>query len=123
MLTKKRIKKVLIVDDNEDMARCLADMVDFFGIPSQTACDGNEAIELLKKSDFSLIIADSIMPKVSGFTLLKYVKKYYPKIPVAIISTRDSEVTQGMVVRDKPDFYLPKPFTTANIETLLRQIK
>lgn len=122
MLTKKKAKTALIVDDNENMAKCLADMVDVFGIECQTASDGNEAIELLKKNEFSLIIADSNMPKVSGFTLLKYIKKNYPKIPVAIISTRDSEVTQGMVVRDKPDFYLPKPFTTADIEKLLKKI-
>jgi CheY-like chemotaxis protein len=122
MLIKKGTKKVLIVDDNENMAKCLADMVDVFEIPCQTAADGNEAIELLKKNKFSLIIADTNMPKVSGFTLLKYIKKNYPKIPVAIISTRNSEVTQGMVVRDKPDFYLPKPFTMADIETLLKRI-
>jgi DNA-binding response OmpR family regulator len=122
MKIKTKTRRVLIVDDNEPMAKCLAEMVDIYGVPCDTAKDGEEAIECLKKDAYALIIADSSMPRISGFTLLKYVRKYYPHLKVAIISTRNSEVTQGMVVRDMPDYYLPKPFKTKDIEELLANI-
>lgn len=122
MATPTKGGKVLIVDDNEHMAKCLADMVDFFRVPCETVSDGSEAIERLKHEDYSLVIADTRMPKISGFTLLKYIKKNYPETPVAIISTRNSQVTQGMVVKDGPDFYLPKPFKSAEIERILSQV-
>ena len=122
MSIKTKIKKILVVDDNAKMAKCLADMVDYFGLPCHTACNGEEAIEMIKKDDYALVIADTNMPKVSGFSLLRYIKENYPKIPVAMISTKNSEATQGMVMRDMPDFYLPKPFKTSDIEELLSAI-
>jgi two-component system, NtrC family, response regulator PilR len=122
MSNKIKKKKVLVVDDNENMARCLADMVDIFGVSCEIACDGEEAITRLRNQDFALIIADTKMPKMSGFTLLKHVRENHPDTQVAIISTSDSDTTQGMVVRDMPDFYLPKPFKTADIENLLSRI-
>ena len=122
MLFKTKTKNVLVVDDNANMAKCLADMVEIYGLPCVTANDGDEAIKLIKSEKFSLIIADTNMPKISGFSLLKYVKKNFPKIPVALISTRNSEMTQDVVVKYKPDYYLAKPFKTSDIENLLSQI-
>jgi CheY-like chemotaxis protein len=123
MKIKTKLKKILIVDDNQFMARCLAEMADIFGIVSEIASDGDEAIEMLKRGSYSLVIADTNMPKISGFTLMKHIRDNYPHIKVAIMSTMNSETTQGMVVRDMPDFYLPKPFKTADIEKLLLNMK
>jgi DNA-binding response OmpR family regulator len=122
MSSKSKIDRVLIVDDNLDMAQCLADMVDEFGVASEIVADGDEAIRRLDKQRFSLVIADTQMPTVSGFTLLKHVKKNHPDTPVAIMSTRNSEVTQGIVARDRADFYLPKPLSTADVGGLLREV-
>ncbi|MBD3217773.1 MAG: response regulator [candidate division Zixibacteria bacterium] len=122
MRTRTKSKKILIVDDNQSMANCLAEMVDIFGIPSEIASDGDEAMEMLKSESYFLIIADTNMPKISGFTLLKHIRKNYPNTKVAIMSTMNSDTTQGMVVRDMPDFYLPKPFKTADIEDLLAEL-
>ncbi len=123
MKSKKEQKKVLVVDDNDHMARCLAEMVDIFGIPCETANSGEEAIEKMKNREYALVIADTKMSGISGFTLLKYVKRNYPKTSVAIISTRNSDATQGMVVRDMPDFYLPKPFKTSDVEEILADFR
>jgi len=123
MRNRRNQKKVLVVDDNDHMANCLAEMVDIFGIPCETANSGENAIEMLKKQEFALIITDSNMSGISGFTLLKYVRENYPKTSVAIISTRNSEATQGLVVRDMPDFYLPKPFKTADVKNLLEDFR
>ncbi|HEQ99176.1 MAG TPA: response regulator [candidate division Zixibacteria bacterium] len=123
MKTKTKTKKILIVDDNQSMARCLAEMLDVFEAPCEIAADGDKAIEMLRHNSYSLVIADTNMPRVSGFSLLKYIRKSHPNLQVAIMSTMNSENTQGMVLKDMPDFYLPKPFKTADIEDLLSQIK
>lgn len=123
MSTKIRVSKVLIVDDNKDMARCLADMVEEFEIPCDMVSNGEEAIERLGSEEYRLVIADSQMPGMSGFSLLKYIKKSYPGIPVAVISTWDSETTKGIVARNRADFYLPKPFTTSDIGELLSRVR
>lgn len=120
---RSNAKKVLIVDDNEKMATCLADMVTFFSIACDTASDGREAISCLENDDYSLVIADTHMPNVSGFRLLKHIRESHPGLPVALISTRNSQMTQGMVVKNGPDFYLPKPFKSSDIQHLLQQLK
>jgi two-component system response regulator PilR (NtrC family) len=96
-------------------------MVDFFRIPCDTVSDGKEAIRLLENNDYSLVIADTNMPKISGFKLLKHIRKNHPGLSVALISTRNSLTTQGMIVRDAPDFYLPKPFKSSDIQYILEQ--
>lgn len=121
MTNKKRAQKILIVDDNRDMARCLAEMADHLGIACELAFDGEQAIEKLSQETYFLIIADSHMPRISGFPLLKLIRRDYPGLPVAIISTHNSENTQGMVMKDQPDFYLPKPFKTEDLQKLLAQ--
>ena len=123
MSWKVNVGRVLIVDDNKDMARCLADMVEEFDVPCDTVSDGEKAVELLGAENYQLVIADTQMPGMSGFSLLKYIKENYPDLPVAIISTRNSEMTKGLVVLSRADYYLPKPFTTSDIGELLSQVK
>jgi DNA-binding response OmpR family regulator len=122
MTVRTKVKKVLVVDGNEQMAKCLRDMVTFFSISCDAAANGKEAMECLKDHPYSLVIADTHMPDVSGFELLKHIRKNHPGLPVALISTRNSQMTQGMVVRDGPDFYLPKPFKSSDIQDLLEQL-
>ena len=123
MSWKVKVGRVLIVDDNQDMARCLADMVEEFNVLCDTVSDGESAIELLGAEKYQLVIADTQMPGMSGFSLLKHIKENYPDLQVAIISTRDSEMTKGLVALSRADYYLPKPFTTSDIGELLSQVK
>ncbi len=123
MSWKVKVGRVLIVDDNQDMAKCLADMVEEFDVQCDTVSDGEKAVEQLGVENYQLVIADTQMPGMSGFSLLKYIKENYPDLQVALISTRNSEVTKGLVVLSRVDYYLPKPFTTSDIGELLSQVK
>ncbi|MCK4656136.1 MAG: response regulator [candidate division Zixibacteria bacterium] len=123
MSWKVKVGRVLIVDDNQDMARCLADMVEEFDVQCDTVSDGEKAVELLGAEKYRLVIADTQMPGMSGFSLLKHIKENYPDLPVALISTSNSEKTKGLVVQSRADYYLPKPFTTSEIGELLSQVK
>lgn len=122
MVRRRNPKRVLIVDDDRKMAECLADMIEIFNVDYTTVENGEQAIDLLNNDSFHLVIADSRMPKISGFTLLKYVKQNHPDTRVAIVSTRNSEMTQSLAVRDKADFYLPRPFKTKDLESILDKI-
>jgi len=123
MTRKVKVERVLIVDDNPDMARCLADMVEEFDVLCDTVSDGEKAVDLLGSEVYQLVIADTQLPRMSGFGLLKHIKENYPDLPVAIISTRNSEMTKGLVAQSRADFYLPKPFTTSDIGDLLSQVR
>ena len=115
-------KTILVVDDNKHMATCLAEMIDILGVKCDVAFDGEQAMRMLDQKHYSLVIADSNMPNISGFSIMKHIKNNIPDTMVAIISTRDSEITQGIAIRGKADFYLAKPFKTEDIEDLLSRI-
>ena len=83
------------------------------------ASDGEEAIEKLEVYNYALVIADSQMPKVSGITLLKYLKRHFSDTPVAIISTRDSAQTGRLAAKYKADYYLSKPIRMFELEGLV----
>jgi DNA-binding response OmpR family regulator len=123
MSSKKKVGKVLIVDSNVDMASCLADMVDEFSVGCEIVTDGEQAIKRLANEKFMLVIADTHLAKVSGFNLAKHIKEHHPETAVALISSRNSELTHGIIVKDKPDFYLPKPCTTSDIGDLLSRVR
>jgi len=122
LLTKEKTKQVLIVDDNQQMADCLVEMVTTLGQGCLAVNDGKAAMRELDQGGYQLVIADTQMPEVSGFELLKRIRRRHPKVRVALISTTDSLRTQKIILRDQPDFYLPKPFTSSDVAGLLAQL-
>jgi DNA-binding response OmpR family regulator len=123
MTPKPNPGKILIVEDSTRTADSLRQMIELFGQESEVASNGTDAMKLLKENNYFLIIADTHMPGVSGVELLKHIKQTYPKTPIAVISTADSDSTRGMVVTNRADFYLPKPLKVADLEYLLKQAK
>ncbi len=115
--------KILIVEDNGRAADSLRQMIDLFDLESEIASDGGEAMKLLKENEYFLVIADTRMPGVSGFELLKHIKQNYPQTPIAVISTGDSVSTHGMVVTNRADFYLPKPIRVSDLQEVLLRAK
>lgn len=115
--------KTLIVDENQELAACLQDMIDIFGIPCDLAHDSATAMTLLENEPYSLIFIDTNIPRICGQRLHALVKRICPEIIIALMSTYDSINTNRMVVRDHPDFYLTKPFRISELEKILNEIK
>ena len=112
-------KKVLIVEDNNQTAQSIAQMIGHFSVQYEIASDGCEAAKLLEENQYFLVIADTHMPKISGCELLKHIKSKHPEIAVAVISTNDTASTRGLVAKNRADFYLPKPIKMSDVEELI----
>jgi CheY-like chemotaxis protein len=122
LLTKDKTTQVLIVDDNRQMADCLVEMVATLGRKCHAVESARNALRELDSGNYALVIADTQMPEMTGFELLKRIRQSHAEVRVALISTTDSLRTQKIILRDQPDFYLPKPFTSADVAGLLGQI-
>ena len=68
-------KKVLIIDDQPDLREMLALRLQSYGFLVETAENGRDGLEKIKKQNPDVVITDIHMPEVDGFTLLKEVKK------------------------------------------------
>src|SRR5436190_11545950 len=104
---------ILIVDDNEDNRYTLQLLLETDGHERIVcAASGNEAIALIEKEKFSLILLDLMMPDLNGDEVLKVIKSDPDKrdIPVVMISA-DTDVDKvSQCIELGADDYLPKPF-------------
>jgi adenylate cyclase len=104
---------ILIVDDNEDNRYTLQLMLESDGHERITcAAGGNEAIALIKKEKFSLVLLDLMMPDLNGDEVLKATKSDPDQrdIPVVMISADTDADKVSQCIELGADDYLPKPF-------------
>ena len=112
------VGKVLAVDDDGFNLDILAKFLHKQGHVVTTAEDGLEALEILSKSSFDLILLDVMMPKLDGFETLKRIKEQEDLLstPVIMISALDELSSVIKCIECGADDYLPKPYNS----TLLR---
>jgi len=115
-------KKILIVDDNPNMSVLLSEMLEVFDQESVLAADGFQALEELKSGNFSMVITDMRMPRMTGLELLQEVKSTYPKIKVVLISGYSGSEIETQAEALKADGFLGKPLMMADIEKLLEDL-
>lgn len=110
-------QSILIVDDEEIIRNFLSEVLEDYDI--SMACDGDEAIEKLKKRPFDLIITDLRMPKVPGEEVVKAALELHPNVKVIVISGYSSLYTVSQSVSHGACAFLSKPF---NIKELLQTV-
>ena len=82
----KAKKKILVVEDERPMAHALELKLTHEGFEVAVANNGEEALGLVAKQNFDMIMLDLMMPKVDGFDLLTALKNKESKIPAIVLS-------------------------------------
>ncbi|MFC2049269.1 sigma-54-dependent transcriptional regulator [Chlamydiota bacterium] len=116
-----RIEKILIVDDEELMRRFLAEALLRKNYEVDTAGSGKEALAILRKQNYDLIITDMKMPDLSGLELLRKAKESAPQTLVIVMTAYGTIETAVEAMRLGAFNYLLKPFTPDAIETLIEK--
>lgn len=78
--------RLLVVDDEESLRTVLSSELVSEGFKVQNAGDGDEAIAILDKEEFDLVLLDIKMPRVNGFDVLKHVKEKHPGTKVVMLT-------------------------------------
>lgn len=115
-------KRVLIVDDEQDIVETLKFLLETEGIECITAFDGEDALNKAKSECPDLIILDVMLPKINGYKvcrLLKFDSKY-KKIPILMVTARSQEEDKAIGEETGADEYITKPF---NIEDVVSSVK
>jgi two-component system, NtrC family, response regulator HydG len=80
-------RNILIVDDDRDMCSSLADVMSLVDDYNVTTCTNpKKAIELVRKTDLSLVLMDYKMPDMNGIETVKEIKKIKPDLPIIILT-------------------------------------
>ncbi|MBI5406207.1 MAG: response regulator [Nitrospirae bacterium] len=101
---------ILVVDDDEDILELIERHLSNKGYEVVTAYDGEQALPLLEKVKFDLVITDLKMPKIDGMEVLRRVKEKDPHIEVVILTGHGTMDNVIEALRDGGAFdYLQKP--------------
>ena len=114
---------ILIIDDNKELLWMLKDILsDEYKV--LVAEDGEEGLAVLKKETPDLIITDIMMPKIDGITLTKQLKnnKHTSHIPLVILSAKNTTDEKIEGIESGADTYIPKPFNTQYLRTVIKQL-
>lgn len=103
---------ILLVEDQGDVREMIMDMLKRMGIEAESACDGDEAMAILRESPdmFDLVITDYNMPKVTGLELAQHAGIEFPNLPFIVLSGYSQEKVSELIKGQKNVFAtLKKP--------------
>ena len=114
---------VLIADDDPAILHLVRTLVEGEGYGSVTAMNGREALRIVK-SDRKVIaaIVDETMPYIKGTELIKFMRseERFREIPVIMMTAEHNPELPSKSFKAGAVAFLPKPFTTAQLRTILR---
>ena len=79
-------QKILVIDDEEDIAMLLSEILEWEGFSVQTATNGAEALEILTTDTFSAIFTDLQMPVMGGIEFIKKYRQIDDKTPIILLT-------------------------------------
>ncbi len=112
--------RILIAEDEPDMAMGLRDNLQFEGYEVLEATDGEQALDIAKTQRPDLILLDIMMPKLDGFEVCRQVREAGFTVPIIMLTARSQEVDVVRGLELGADDYITKPF---GVRELLARIK
>lgn len=106
--------KILIADDEQKIREVLREYAEFEGHEIVEAADGMQAVELVRKQEFDIIILDVMMPRLDGFSACKEIRKI-TATPVLMLSARGEEYDKLFGFEIGADDYVVKPFSPKEV--------
>lgn len=118
--------KILIVEDEKNISNAERKYLEVEGFQVDQAFDGQEAITMINTTDYSLIILDLMLPKVSGEKVMEVIRSR-TETPVIMVTAKvdESEILEGLKLG--ADDYITKPFSlkilVQKVKTILRRVE
>jgi len=119
------MKKILIVEDEPDMARGLKDILEFEGYRVITAQSGRAGLQALARDPADCIILDIMLPDLNGYQVCEQIRKQKINAPILMLTAKAQDYDKIRGLESGADDYLTKPFSVgellARVMALLRR--
>ncbi len=115
-------KRILIVEDEEDLLQTLSHNLKYEGYEVLTARTGTEGLKLALKQKPDAVMLDIMLPEKDGFTVLKELRQRHREIPVLVMTARnfEADVLKGFDLG--ADDYVTKPFGLKEITARVKRL-
>jgi DNA-binding response OmpR family regulator len=120
-------KRILIIEDEEDIVLGLKDAFEFEGYEIGSAATGEEGVALATETAPDLVILDLMLPGINGYQVCERIRRLDRAMPILILSARsqESDIIRGLEAG--ADDYMTKPFSVgellARVRTVFRRVE
>jgi DNA-binding response OmpR family regulator len=119
------MKRILIVEDEQNMVNGLKDNLEFEGYEVDIAMEGRTGLQKSVQGPYDLILLDVMLPELSGFDVCKSARKEGVSTPIILLTARGEEIDKVLGLELGADDYITKPFSLrellARIKAILRR--
>ena len=118
-------KRILLVDDDQKIVKGIRFMLEQEGYATDTALDGEEALEKFFNDTFDLILLDVMLPKMDGMQVCQRIREH-SNVPIIMLTAKGEDMDKILGLEYGADDYIPKPFNTlevmARVKAIMRRV-
>jgi DNA-binding response OmpR family regulator len=119
------VARVLIVEDNRNLAHGLRTNLEFEGHRAEIASDGESGLRRARSGEHDIVVLDLMLPELDGFRVLETLRDEGNAIPILVLTARGDEADKVRGLESGADDYVTKPFALrellARVAALLRR--
>ena len=113
------MKRVLIIEDDINIAELERDYLQLNGYQPEIAQDGEQGLKMAFSGQYDVIVVDLMLPKKDGFAIIKEVRKKC-EIPMIVVSAKSEDIDKIRGLEYGADDYLTKPFSPAELAARIK---
>ncbi|MBQ9990544.1 MAG: response regulator transcription factor [Lachnospiraceae bacterium] len=114
-------KRVLVVDDEKLIVKGIRFSLEQEGMEVTTAFDGEEALEMVKKQEFDIILLDIMLPKLTGLEVCQQIREF-SNVPIIMLTAKGEDMDKIMGLEYGADDYITKPFNILEVKARIKAI-
>ncbi len=115
-------RRILVIEDEPDLARGLRDALEFEQFEVSTAGKGRDGIGSLREAGADLVILDLMLPDINGFAVCEEIRQTHPVVPIIMLTARSQEVDKIRGLEAGADDYVTKPFSVGELVARINAI-
>jgi DNA-binding response OmpR family regulator len=120
-------KKVLIIEDDLDIANLVRLQITDIGYKADISLDGREGLEKFRQQSYELVILDIMLPGMNGLEICKAIRAMPSYVPILMLTAKSGEIDRVLGLELGADDYLTKPFSVmelaARVKAIFRRIE
>lgn len=115
--------RILVVDDESYIRELIKETLRGRQYKAGTAANGVEALDILSRETYDIVVTDVVMPGMEGLELVKQIRRLYPKVHIIVLTGFPRSADIGDFLAQGVDEFLPKPFRGNDLVAVIRRLE
>ena len=114
-------RKVLVVDDEKLIVKGIRFSLEQDGMEVDCAYDGQEALDLIHKNEYDVVLLDVMLPVLTGFEVCQHVREF-SDVPIIMLTAKGDDMDKILGLEYGADDYITKPFNILEVKARIKAI-